>query len=110
MPESNPWKTLSSRVVYTNPWITVREDQVIRPDGAPGVATNYGVGPVAGFVHREFIGLITAYPGFPAPGAARASRRAGFRQPSSQTSPRRRPARDDCRAPCSSASTRGSSP
>ena len=40
MPESNPLKTLDSRIVYTNPWITVREDQVIRPDGAPGI---YGV-------------------------------------------------------------------
>ncbi len=40
MTEANPWKTLESRVVYTNPWITVREDQVIRPDGAPGI---YGV-------------------------------------------------------------------
>jgi len=40
MPESNPWKTLDSRIVYANPWITVREDQVIRPDGAPGI---YGV-------------------------------------------------------------------
>jgi 8-oxo-dGTP pyrophosphatase MutT (NUDIX family) len=40
MTEANPWKTLSSRVVYTNPWITVREDQVTRPDGAPGI---YGV-------------------------------------------------------------------
>jgi 8-oxo-dGTP pyrophosphatase MutT (NUDIX family) len=37
---SNPWKTLSSRTVYQNPWITVREDQVVRPDGNPGI---YGV-------------------------------------------------------------------
>lgn len=37
---SNPWKTLSSRVVYDNPWIRVREDQVLRPDGSPGI---YGV-------------------------------------------------------------------
>jgi 8-oxo-dGTP pyrophosphatase MutT (NUDIX family) len=36
----NPWKTLRSRVVYDNPWIRVREDDVIRPDGAPGI---YGV-------------------------------------------------------------------
>ena len=36
----NPWKTLSSRVVYDNAWIRVREDQVIRPDGRPGI---YGV-------------------------------------------------------------------
>jgi 8-oxo-dGTP pyrophosphatase MutT (NUDIX family) len=37
---ANPWKTVSSRPVYENPWIAVREDQVIRPDGAPGI---YGV-------------------------------------------------------------------
>lgn len=38
--EKNPWTTLSSEVKYQNAWITVREDQVIRPDGAPGI---YGV-------------------------------------------------------------------
>jgi 8-oxo-dGTP pyrophosphatase MutT (NUDIX family) len=31
---------LSSRVVYRNPWMTVREDQVRRADGSPGI---YGV-------------------------------------------------------------------
>jgi 8-oxo-dGTP pyrophosphatase MutT (NUDIX family) len=36
----NPWKTVSSRQVYDNPWITVREDEVTRPDGSPGI---YGV-------------------------------------------------------------------
>ncbi len=36
----NPWKTLGSKVVYQNPWIKVREDAVIRPDGKPGI---YGV-------------------------------------------------------------------
>ena len=36
----NPWKTLSSKVVYDNPWISVREDAVVHPDGAPGI---YGV-------------------------------------------------------------------
>jgi 8-oxo-dGTP pyrophosphatase MutT (NUDIX family) len=40
MSTHNPWKTVSSRIVYQNPWITVREDQVIRPDGNPGI---YGV-------------------------------------------------------------------
>ena len=38
--EDNPWKTLSSKVIYSNPWISVREDSVIRPDGEPGI---YGV-------------------------------------------------------------------
>lgn len=37
---SNPWKTLGSRLIYENPWIRVREDQVLRPDGQPGI---YGV-------------------------------------------------------------------
>jgi 8-oxo-dGTP pyrophosphatase MutT (NUDIX family) len=36
----NPWKTKSSRVVYGNAWIRVREDEVVRPDGCAGV---YGV-------------------------------------------------------------------
>jgi 8-oxo-dGTP pyrophosphatase MutT (NUDIX family) len=37
---SNPWQTLARRLVYENPWIRVREDQVLRPDGLPGI---YGV-------------------------------------------------------------------
>jgi 8-oxo-dGTP pyrophosphatase MutT (NUDIX family) len=36
----NPWRTLGSTRVYENPWISVREDSVIRPDGEPGI---YGV-------------------------------------------------------------------
>jgi 8-oxo-dGTP pyrophosphatase MutT (NUDIX family) len=36
----NPWKTLSSKVVYDNPWISVREDAVVHPDGGRGI---YGV-------------------------------------------------------------------
>ncbi|XBQ16091.1 MAG: NUDIX hydrolase [Oceanicaulis sp.] len=35
-----PWTITSERVAYDNPWISVREYQVIRPDGAPGL---YGV-------------------------------------------------------------------
>jgi 8-oxo-dGTP pyrophosphatase MutT (NUDIX family) len=37
---SNPWRTLSSREIYENNWIGLREDRVIRPDGEPGI---YGV-------------------------------------------------------------------
>ena len=37
---TNPWTTISSQTVYENPWIRVREDQVLRPDGLPGI---YGV-------------------------------------------------------------------
>ncbi|HZI19231.1 MAG TPA: NUDIX hydrolase [Pyrinomonadaceae bacterium] len=37
---ANPWQTVSSRSVYDNPWVSVREDAVVRPDGRPGI---YGV-------------------------------------------------------------------
>jgi 8-oxo-dGTP pyrophosphatase MutT (NUDIX family) len=37
---ANPWKTLSTEKIYENPWIRVREDKVVRPDGLPGI---YGV-------------------------------------------------------------------
>jgi 8-oxo-dGTP pyrophosphatase MutT (NUDIX family) len=40
MKTDNPWTTCGSRVVYKNAWITVREDDVIRPDGEKGI---YGV-------------------------------------------------------------------
>ncbi|GAA0991612.1 NUDIX hydrolase [Acrocarpospora macrocephala] len=30
-------RTISSRVVYANPWMTVREDEIERPDGSPGL-------------------------------------------------------------------------
>ncbi len=36
----NPWRTLSSKKVYQNAWIVVREDRVVRPDGKDGI---YGV-------------------------------------------------------------------
>jgi 8-oxo-dGTP pyrophosphatase MutT (NUDIX family) len=36
----NPWRTRTSREVYNNNWISVREDEVLRPDGEPGI---YGV-------------------------------------------------------------------
>ena len=38
--QANPWRTLSTREVYENPWIRLREDSVVRPDGEPGI---YGV-------------------------------------------------------------------
>ena len=37
---ANPWTTLATKPVYDNPWISVREDQVITPRGHPGI---YGV-------------------------------------------------------------------
>lgn len=34
---SNPWKKLSSKTVYQNPWIRVQEDSVLKPDGSSGI-------------------------------------------------------------------------
>lgn len=36
----NPWVRRARRVAYENPWITVWHDDVLRPDGQPGI---YGV-------------------------------------------------------------------
>jgi 8-oxo-dGTP pyrophosphatase MutT (NUDIX family) len=36
----NPWRTTATRRVYGNPWIDVREDAVVHPDGRDGI---YGV-------------------------------------------------------------------
>ena len=39
-PKHNPWQTLSTEIKYHNPWIRVREDQVVNPSGGRGI---YGV-------------------------------------------------------------------
>jgi 8-oxo-dGDP phosphatase len=39
-PPESPWQTLAAREVYRNPWLTVTEYSVVRPDGTPGI---YGV-------------------------------------------------------------------
>lgn len=33
----NPWKVTSTEQIYDNPWISVKEDQVINPSGNPGI-------------------------------------------------------------------------
>lgn len=40
MTDTTAWRLTSSREVYGNPWISVTEDAVVRPDGSPGI---YGV-------------------------------------------------------------------
>jgi ADP-ribose pyrophosphatase len=59
-----PWRTLSSRVVYENPWIRLDEDRVELPDGR---STIYGVvrcGSCVGvlpFLDPETVVLIRQY-------------------------------------------------
>lgn len=36
MTDANPWKTLSRRTVYDNPWLRVEDHRVINPAGRPG--------------------------------------------------------------------------
>jgi ADP-ribose pyrophosphatase len=40
-----PWTITSSAVVYADPWIRVRLDQVVRPDGRPGTHTVTAIKP-----------------------------------------------------------------
>jgi 8-oxo-dGTP pyrophosphatase MutT (NUDIX family) len=50
-PLANPWTRQTRRTVYENPWITLYHDQVIRPDGKPGI---YGVV----HFHTKAIGVV----------------------------------------------------
>ncbi len=34
---TNPWKKLSEKIIYDNPWINVQEHQVINPSGGKGI-------------------------------------------------------------------------
>ena len=37
MQKNGPWQIQSSEIKYQNPWIIVREDKVVRPDGKDGI-------------------------------------------------------------------------
>lgn len=57
----NPWDTRESRVVYENAWIRVREDDVLRPDGTPGIYGVVEIRPSVGIVavnERDEIALV----------------------------------------------------
>jgi 8-oxo-dGTP pyrophosphatase MutT (NUDIX family) len=49
--EQNPWRRQTRRPVYDNPWIELYHDEVVQPDGRPGI---YGV---VHFRHRA-IGVV----------------------------------------------------
>jgi 8-oxo-dGTP pyrophosphatase MutT (NUDIX family) len=34
---ARPFKTLSSRIAWSCPWYQVRQDEIVRPDGSPGI-------------------------------------------------------------------------
>ena len=35
--EDSPWQTLSSQIKYENPWLQVRHNEVLNPQGNPGI-------------------------------------------------------------------------
>jgi ADP-ribose pyrophosphatase len=46
----NPWKKLSSKLIYKNQWIRLREDQVITPSGSQGIYSVVEAKPAIGIV------------------------------------------------------------
>lgn len=44
--KKGPYTILSTKSVYKNPWISVREDKVLKPDGKKGIfgVIDYGRG------------------------------------------------------------------
>ena len=45
MKEYGPWKITDTREVYRDPFVTLKVDQVIRPDGLPGQHVVVGIKP-----------------------------------------------------------------
>lgn len=45
MSERGPWRIVQSREIYRDPWIGVRVDDVIRPDGKPGIHSIIDIKP-----------------------------------------------------------------
>ncbi len=50
MKEKNPWNKIATQLIYENPWLRLREDKVIRPDGTPGIYGVVEIGRSAGIV------------------------------------------------------------
>jgi len=62
--EHKPWKTLSSRLIYQNPWMSLREDIAEMPDGRTtlyGVATFGDCVGVVPFLDDDRILLVRQY-------------------------------------------------
>jgi 8-oxo-dGTP pyrophosphatase MutT (NUDIX family) len=64
MAGDNPWRTLGTRVIYANPWLRLREDKVIRPDGKEGIYSVVEMNPSVGIValnEADEIALVTQW-------------------------------------------------
>ena len=64
--EANPWRRVSRRVAYENPWLELYHDDVIRPDGQPGIYgivhfRHLAIGVVPLDVERDAVLLVGQY-------------------------------------------------
>jgi 8-oxo-dGTP pyrophosphatase MutT (NUDIX family) len=60
----NPWRTIGSRIIYANPWLRLREDKVLRPDGKEGIYGVVEMSPSVGIValnEANEIALVTQW-------------------------------------------------
>lgn len=53
--KKGPYKVLSSKIVYKNPWIRIIEDKVVKPGGEEGVfgVIDYGKGVTIAAINRK---------------------------------------------------------
>ena len=58
MKPHGPWKIAASREVYRDPWVWVRKDDVIRPDGKPGTFTVVTIKPGVCVLAQNDDGLV----------------------------------------------------
>ena len=54
----NPWKTLAHRWIYTNPWLRLREDDVVRLDGTIGIYSVVVMRPSVGVLALILVKLV----------------------------------------------------
>jgi ADP-ribose pyrophosphatase len=58
MKTHGPWTIVSSRPVYRDPWIAVRCDEVIRPDGRPGTHAVVDIKPGVAVLALDAAGFV----------------------------------------------------
>ena len=45
MKQHGPWQIVQEELIYADPWVRLRKDDVIRPDGLPGIHTVINLKP-----------------------------------------------------------------
>jgi 8-oxo-dGTP pyrophosphatase MutT (NUDIX family) len=62
--QRGPWRVVDTREVYRNAWLRLRHDEVVRPDGSPGVYGVVELEPAVGIVavdQRDQVWLVGQY-------------------------------------------------